>query len=137
MNDRNFTNARFIQVNQWPQMDSHLAAKLYVDTEIDQPPLVRNNQDNDVNNNNLTNINSITPNKQAESDNEVITKAYLDQFHQESEQSRRDVGLDFYNESSDVVKNNQDNLNDNKLTNLDSFTVNRTPTSDNEIASKK
>ena len=28
LNDRNFTNARFIQVNQLPQIDSHLTAKL-------------------------------------------------------------------------------------------------------------
>ena len=37
-----------------------------------------------------------------------------------------------------MVKNNQDNdLKDNKLTNLDSIQVNRIPTSDNELASKK
>ena len=37
-----------------------------------------------------------------------------------------------------MVKNNQDNdLNDNKLTNLDSITVNRNPTSDNEASNKK
>ena len=77
-------------------------------------------------------------NKQAENDNEVITKAHVDQFHQENERSRRDVGLDFYNESSDLVKNNQDNdLNDNKLTNIDSITVNQNPTSDNELSNKK
>ena len=138
LNDRNITNARFIQVNQLPQIDSHLTAKLYVDNTIDQPSLVRNNQDNDFGNYNLTNINSITLNKQAENDNEVITKAYVDQFHQENERSRRDVGLDFYNESSDLVKNNQDNdLNDKKLINLDSVTVNRNPTSDNELSNKK
>ena len=56
MNGRNITKARFIQVNQLPQIDSHLTAKLYVDTEIDQSSLVRNNQDNDFNNNHLTNI---------------------------------------------------------------------------------
>ena len=56
LNDRNITNARFIQVNQLPQIDSHLTAKLYVDNSIDEPTLVRNNQDNDFNNNNLTNI---------------------------------------------------------------------------------
>ena len=122
LNDRNINNARFIQVNQLPQIGSHLTEKLYVDTEIDQPSLVRNNQDNDFGNYNLTNINSITLNKQAENDNEVITKAYVDQFHQEIERSRRDVGLDFYNESNDLVKNNQDNdLKDNKLINLDSI----------------
>ena len=116
LNDRNITNARFIHVNQWPQIDSHLTAKQYVDTEIDQPSIVRNNQDNEFNSNNLTNINSITLNKKAENDNEVITKAYVDQFHQENERSRQDLGIDFYNESSDLVKTNQDNdLNDKKI----------------------
>ena len=52
-------------------------------------------------------------NTQAINDSQVITKAYVDQFHQENEQSRRDVGIDFYDESSDILKNNQDNdLND-------------------------
>ena len=138
MNDRKITNARFIQVNQLPQIDSHLTAKLYVDNAIDEASLVRNNQDNNFNDYNLTNINSITLSKQAENDNEVITKAYVDQFHQEIEQSRRDVGLDFYNESSDLVKNNRDNnFNDNKLRNIDSITINRKPNLDNELASKK
>ena len=77
-------------------------------------------------------------NKQAANDNEVITKTYVHQFHQENERSRRDVGLDSYNESSDLVKNNQDNdPNANKVTILDSFTVNRNPISDNEVANKK
>ena len=107
LNDRNITNVRFLQVNQWPQIDSHLTPKLYVDTEIDQSSLVRNNQDNDFNNKNLTNINSITLNNQAVNDNQVITKAYVDQFHQENERSRRDVGLDFYDESSTLVRFNQ------------------------------
>ena len=138
LNDRNITNARFIQVNQLPQIDSHLTAKLYVDTEIDQQSVVRNNQDNDFGNYNLTNINSITLNKQAENDNEVITKFYVDQFHQENERSRRDLGIDFYDESSDLVKNNQDNdFNDNKLTNINSITVNRNPNLDNEVTNKK
>ena len=138
LNDRNITNARFIQVNQLLQIDSHLTAKLYVDNSIDEPSLVRNNQDNDFGNYNLTNINSITLNKQAENDNEVITKAYVDQFHQENERSRRDLGTNFYNESNELVRNNQDNnLNDKKLTNIDSITVNRNPTLDNELSNKK
>ena len=28
LNDRNITSARFIQVNQWPQIDSHLTPKI-------------------------------------------------------------------------------------------------------------
>ena len=138
LNDQNITITRFIQVNQWPQINSHLTAKLYDDTEIDKSPLVRNNQDENFNYHNLTNINNKTLNKQAENDNEVITKAYVDQFHQENERSRRDVGLGFYDESNDLVKNNQNNdLNDNKLTNLDSITVNRNPNSDNELANER
>ena len=138
LKDRNITNARFIQVNQWPQIDSHLTAKLYVDTQIDQQSIVRNKQDNDFGNYNLTNINSITLNEQAENDNQVIMKAYVDQFHQENERSRRDLGIDFYNESNDIVKNNQDNdLKDNKLTKINSITINNNPTDDNHVSNKK
>ena len=115
LNDRNITNARVIQVNQSPQIDSHLTAKLYLDNAIGETSLVKNNKYNDFNNNNLTNINSITLNTQAVDDNQVVTKAYVDQFQQENERSRRDLGIDFYDESSNLVKNNQDNdLNDKK-----------------------
>ena len=62
LNDRNITNVRFLQVNQWPQIDSHLTPRLSVDSAIDEPSLVRNNQDNDFNNYNLTNRNSNTLN---------------------------------------------------------------------------
>ena len=34
LNDRNITNAGFIQVNQLPQIESHLTAKSYVDNAI-------------------------------------------------------------------------------------------------------
>ena len=37
-----------------------------------------------------------------------------------------------------MVKNNQDNdFNDKKLTNIDSITINRNPTSDDKLANKK
>ena len=138
LNDRNITNAKFIQVNQLTQIDSHSTANLYVDKSIDEPSLVRNNQDNDFNNFNLTIINSITLKTQAVNDNQVTTKPYVDQFHNDNERSRRDLGLDIYDESKDLVKNNQDNdLNYNKLTNKNSITVNRNPSSDNEFVNKK
>ena len=54
---------------------------MYVDNSIEKVSSVRNNQDNDFNNYNLVNIICITLNKPAENDNEVITKAYVDQFH--------------------------------------------------------
>ena len=55
----------------------------------------------------LTNISTITLKTQAVNDNQVITKLYVDQFHQENERSRRDLGLDFYNKSTDLVKINR------------------------------
>ena len=133
--DRNSTNARFIQINEWPQIDSHSTAKLFVDTGLDEPSLVRKNKDNAFGNFNLTNINSITVNTEAINDNQVITKAYVDQFHQENERSRRDLGIGYYDKSGDLVKNNQDNdFNDNEVTNIISITVNGNPTS---VSNKK
>ena len=137
-NDVQLENIKFVKVNYQPAVNEHLTPKIDVDDKVDEPTLIRNNQNNDFGNYNLTNINSITLNKQAENDNEVITKAYVDQFHNDNERNRRDLGLDFYDESDDLVKNNQDNdFNDNKLTNIDSITVNRNPTSDNELSNKK
>ena len=138
MKDENFTNATFFQFNQWPGIDSYLTAKVYVDNFMDEPSLVRNNQDNDFNNLNLTNKNGITLNTQAVYDNQMITKAFVDQYHQKNERSKRDLGLDFFDESSDLVRNNQDNgFNDGKLTIIDSITVNRNPTLYYEFENKK
>ena len=95
LNDRNISNARFFQVNQLPQIDSRLTAKLNIDISIDESSLLRKNKDNVFNNLNLTNIKSITLNKQAKNYNEVITKAYVDHFLPENERSGRHVGLDF------------------------------------------
>ena len=52
----------------------------------------------------LTSINSITLNTQAIHENQIITKSYVDQIHQATDYSRRDLGIDFYNELSDLVK---------------------------------
>ena len=110
---------------------------MYVDNSIDEISEVRIIQDNDFNNNNLINIYSITLNTQAVSDNQIITKAHVDQFHQENERSGRDLGIDFYDESNDLVKKNQDSdFNDKKLTNIDFIAVNRNPTSNNEVTYK-
>ena len=138
LNDRNITNARFIQVNQLPQIDSHLTAKLYVDNAIDESSLLRLNPNEKLD---LDNQESIFLNSTSKSPKTVIeipTKAYIESLHEENERSRPDLGIDFYDESNDLVKNNQDNdFNDNKLLNLGSVTVNRNPTLDNELSNKK
>ena len=67
----------------------------------------------------------------------IRTKACADSLHHENEQSRRDLELDFYDEISDLVQKNQDNnFNANKTTNLESITDNRNPNSDNELTNK-
>ena len=138
LNDRIITNARFIQVNQLPQIDSHLTAKLYVDNAIDETSLLRLDPDEKLD---LDNQDSIILNSTLTSPKiiiEIPTKAYIDSLHEENERSRRDLGIDFYDKSNDLVKNNQDNdLNDSKLLNLGSVMVNRNPTLDNELSNKK
>ena len=141
-NDKNLDNVRFVKVNSMPAVGEHLTAKYYVDTAIsnsvDESSLLRldsneklelDKQDSIILNSTLTDPVTII---------EIPTKAYIDSLHEENERSRRDLGIDFYDESSDLVKNNQDNnFNDNKLTNLDSITINRNPNSDNEVSNKK
>ena len=229
LNDRKFTNARFIQVNQLPQIDSHLTVKLYVDNAIsdcvdesslltlnpnsvsklderdyvlldstatspkttleiptkyyvdnkfNDPGIIKNTDHFDFNDKNLDNVHSINvnsfptleehltpkiyvdqaisnivdesllrldPNEKLKLDEqdsivlissltlpktiiEIPTKNYVDSLH-ESSRNRRDLSSVF---------NDQDNeFDNNKLTILDSITVNRDPSSDNELANKK
>ena len=83
--DINFKNQFRLKNLPDPINIREAASKNYVDNSIDESSLVGNNKDNDFGNYNLTNINSITLNKQAENDNEVITKTYVDQFHIDNE----------------------------------------------------
>ena len=92
LSDRIITNARFIQVNQWPQIDSHLTSKLYVDNAIDESSLIRldpnaklnlDNQDSIILNSTLTSPKTVI---------EIPTKGYIDSLHEENERSRRDLG---------------------------------------------
>ena len=76
--------------------------------------------------------------KPAENDDEVITKAYVDQFHQENERSGRDLGIGFYDESDNLVKNNQDNdFFDNDILNVSNIQNNNNPGNDNHGVNKK
>ena len=69
---------------------------------------------------------------------EIPTKVYFDSLHSKIERSRRDLGLDFSDESGDSVKRDQDKkFKGNKLTNIYSITVNRNPTLDNKVLNEK
>ena len=92
LKDVKLENTKFVKVNYQTADNQHLNPKIYVDIALDESSSTRNFQDNAFKNNfqeifknNLTNINSIALNKQAEKDNEVITKAYVDQIQQENE----------------------------------------------------
>ena len=100
--------------------------------------LVRRDRDNDFDNHSLYNVSSISVTSQAVNDNELVSKAYVDSFHQENERTRRDVGLEFYDESNDLVKNNQNNdFNNNEITNVKSIQINDDPITLQDVTNKK
>ena len=137
-NDKNLDRVRFVKINYLTAVSQHITPKQCVDAAIDELTLVRNNQNIDFKIFNLSIINSITLKTHSISDNSFITKAFVDQFHINNERSRRHLGIDFYNEASDLVENNPNNiLNDSKLMNSDSISFNRDPKSNNELTNKE
>ena len=103
LNDRNITNARFIQVNQLRQIDSHLTAKLYVDIAIsdgvNESSLLRLDPDENLEQDSVILDSTLTSPKTII---ELPTKSYVDSSHEENERSRRDLG-----ETSTLVRFNQ------------------------------
>ena len=69
LSDRIITNARFIQVNQLPQIGSHLTAKLYVDSAIHESSLLRLDPNETID---LDNQDSITLNSTLTSPKKII-----------------------------------------------------------------
>ena len=150
LNDRNITNARFIQLNQLPQVDSHLTAKLYVDNAIfdtknyvdnkfNDPSIIKNTDHVDFNAKDLDKVGWTKVNKMPAIEEHLTPKLYVENFIKdiksvivnlhELNRNRRDLSSVF---------NDQDNeFDDNKLTNLDSITVSRNPNLYNELANKK
>ena len=187
LNDRNITNCRFLSVNQLPQIDSHLTAKLYVDKAIsdsidessllrldpdeklvqdtivlnstlpspktiielpakkyvenkfNDPSILKNTDHADFNNNYLDNVRMITVTELPEWPNELTSKFYVDRALSEL--------LSYVNELHEINRNKRDlssvfndqdtEFDNNKLSNLDSITVNRNPNLDNELSNKK
>ena len=69
---------------------------------------------------------------------EIPTKAYIDRLHEENERSRRDLGLSFYDEEVDLGTKNQNNdFNNIKITNVRSFQIIDRPANDNDAMYKK
>ena len=130
-NNKDIDNVNPIKVNSFPTLEGHLTPKIYVDQAISiivDESLLRLYPEEKLN---LDEQDSIFPNSYLTLPKTIIekpTKNYVDSLH-ESSRSRRDLSLVF---------NDQDNeIDDNELTNLDSITINRNPNLDNELANKK
>ena len=131
-NDKNLENVRFIKVNSIPTLEEQLAPKNYVDQAISDgvdkssflklglnEKLKLDEQHSIFFNATLTLFKTII---------EILTKSYVHSLH-ESCRNRRHLSS---------VNNDQDNEFDNKkLTNLDSVTINRNPSIDNQDSNKK
>ena len=131
-NDKFLDNVHSIKVNSYPTLDSQLTPKFYVDhfvlDNVDEISLLRLDPKSDIH---FGKIDSIFVNSSITTPRVVIelpTKSYVDSLH-EINRDRRDLSSVF---------NDQDNeFDNNKLTNLDSITVNRDPNLDNELSNKK
>ena len=106
-NDKDIDNVGWVKVNKWPRDAEHLTPKIYVDNAIHESSLLRLHRDEklklDEQDSILLDSILIPPNTIIE----LPTKSYVDSLHGENERSRRDLGLDFYDESSTLVRFNQ------------------------------
>ena len=105
LNDKNITNARFIQVIQLPQIDSHLTAKLYVDKAISdgviEQSLLRLGPDEKLKQD------TIIPNSTLSSPNTTIglpTKNYVDNKFNDSSLIKNTDHVDFNDKYLDNVR---------------------------------
>ena len=130
-NDKNLDNVRFIKVNSFPAIPEHLTAKKFVDQAIcysvDESSLLRLDPNEKLN---LDEQDSILLNFTLTSPKTIIeipTKNCVDSLH-ESNRIRHDLLSVFNDQDNEFDKN--------KITDLDSVTVNRNPISDNEVSIK-
>ena len=120
--DRNITNARFIQVNQLPQIDSHLTAKLYVDNAIsdsvDESSLLRLDPDEKLKQDCIIlNSTSTSPKTILE----IPTKNYVDNK---------------FNDPSIIKSTDHVDFNDKYLDNVKSISVHELPEWENDLSPK-
>ena len=109
--DKSLDNVHSIKVNSYPTLDAQLTPKFYVDhfvlDYVDEGSLLRLDPKGKIHHGKLD---SIFLNSSITSPRTIIelpTKSYVDSLHGENERSRRDLGLDFYDESSALVRFNQ------------------------------
>ena len=127
-NDKDIDNVGWIKVNNWPRDGEHLTPKLYVDNAIHESSLLRLHRDEELK---LDEQDSILLDSILIPPNAIIelpTKSYVDSLHEINRDGRY---------LSSVFNDQDSEFDNNKLTNLDSITVNRNPNLDNELSNKK
>ena len=110
-NDKLLDIVHSIKINSYPTLDEQLTPKFYVDNfvldRVDEGSLLRLDPKGKIH---YGKLDSIFLNSSITSPRTIIelpTKSYVDSLHGENERSRRDLGLDFYDESSTLVRFNQ------------------------------
>ena len=125
-NDQKIDHVRFIKGNSFPAVPEHLTAKIFVDIAIfysvDESSLLRLDLEKKLNPDEQHSMFLKSILTSSKTILEIPNKNYVDSLH-ESSKNRRDLTSVF---------NDQDNdFDNNKLTNMESTTVNRNPSSDN------
>ena len=107
-NDKILDNVHSIKVSSYPTLDEQLTPKFYVNNfvldYVDEASLLRLDPKGMIHHGKLD---SIFLNSSITSPRTIIelpAKSYVDSLHRENERSRRDLGLEFYDESSTLVR---------------------------------
>ena len=122
-----------------PKTIIELPTKNYVDSKFNDPSIMKNTDHVDFDDKYLDNIRWIRVNELPVAPNDVVPKLYVNNalsdvlqyvngLH-ESSRNRRDLSSVFNDQGND--------FDDNKVSNLDSNTVNRDPSPDKELSNKK
>ena len=106
-NDKDIDNVGWVKVNKWPKDAEDLTPKIYVDITIHESSLLRLHRDEKLNLDEQDSILLDSVLIPPDAIIEIPTKSYVDSLHEGNERSRRDLGLDFYDESSTLVRFNQ------------------------------
>ena len=122
-----------------PKTIIQLSTKKYFDIKINDPSIIKNTDHVDFNDKDIDNVRWIKVNHIPAVEEYLTSKLYVDNAIQQIMafiDNLQEINRNGRDLSS--VFNDQDNeFDNNKLTNLDSVTVNRNPTSSNEVSKKK
>ena len=116
-----------------------MPTKNYIDNKFNDPSITKNTDHVDFNDKHLDNVRMITVNELPKWENDLTPKfyverplsdilSYVNELHEINRKKR---------ELSSIFSDQVNEFDNNKLTNLDSVTVNRNPNLDNELANKK